>query len=84
MRLRFLEEGRPPFVPLASLGELLGASPEEREAASAAASPESWPTSARPSPIASSWSSTPSYTGPLGIGPRGGCAACCGRSSPGG
>ncbi|BBL94659.1 hypothetical protein TthHC11_21930 (plasmid) [Thermus thermophilus] len=40
MRLRFLEEGRPPFVPLASLGELLGASPEEREAASAAASPE--------------------------------------------
>ncbi|RTI00190.1 tetratricopeptide repeat protein, partial [Thermus scotoductus] len=39
MRLRFLEEGRPPFVPLASLGELLGASPEEREAASAAASP---------------------------------------------
>ncbi|BAW00499.1 hypothetical protein TTMY_0085 [Thermus thermophilus] len=40
VRLRSLEEGRPPFVPSASLGELLGASPEEREAAAAAASPE--------------------------------------------
>jgi hypothetical protein len=39
-RLGALEEGRPPFVPLASLGELLGASPEEREAAMAALSLE--------------------------------------------
>ena len=39
-RLWAPEQGKPPFVPLASLGELLGASPGEREAALTARTPE--------------------------------------------